>query len=66
MDRKHHQPELPGFESAAELTLADHIPVPGNVFEALWDAIPRLPTAPFEMVGALSELLPEFELEAGG
>ena len=54
------------MNQAPELTLADHIPTPGACIGALWEVIPQIPSGVFEMVGALSEVLPaELDMEAG-
>ena len=59
------RPELTLAEPA-EMTLADHIPTPGAVIGGLGEVLPRLPAAIPELIGALSQMLPEeLDTEAG-
>ena len=49
-----------------ELTLADHIPTPGAIIGGLGEVLPQLPSAIPELIGALSQMLPEeLDTEAG-
>jgi hypothetical protein len=62
------QREPHGEPEKRPLSPADHIPTPGAVGSALLQVIPRLPSAPFEIIGALSDALPLpiADREAGG
>lgn len=56
----------PGMEPAPELTLADHVPGPGEVFGALRAAVEGLPGTVLDIAHSMPDMLHIPDWEAGG